>query len=282
MPFTVFSASAFRFQSCARAAAALGAFALLACSSGKKLTKEESCQEKWDKVALKIEKKKYVQLKEGLTEIINSCQGTAFMEDAVYHLAESHFHLKEWIEAESEYANFLREFPASKKYDEQVRYRLAEVAGEQVESPSRDQTKTLEAILAYETFIGEYPDSKRVDSANTELNQLKDKLVAKQMQIAHLYSRMNEPQAAAIYYKNLLKEFGLRINLREINLKLAECYIQLDQFDEAESYLSKFDGIAKDDPFREKVKQGYESLEKARNKLAQQKKEEQGKRQETM
>lgn len=284
MPFTDFNPTPSAFKACARLVAAFGAFALLACSSSKQLTKEESCQEKWDKAAPKIENKKYVQLKDGLSEIVNSCQGTVFMEDAVYHLAESHFHLKEWVEAESEYSNFLREFPASKKYDEQVRYRLAEVAGEQVESPSRDQTKTLEAILAYETFIGEYPDSKRVDSANAELNKLKDKLVAKQLQIARLYSRMDEPQAAAIYYKNLLKEFGARVNLREINLKLAECYIEMDQFDEAESYLSKFDGIAKDDPFREKVKKGYQDLEKARNKLAKQKKEEQeqSKRQETM
>lgn len=273
-----------RFRLAALALVALAAFGLTACSSSKKLTKDESCQEKWDKLKPKMEKKKYSHMKEGLTDMVTSCQGTAFAEEAVYQLAETHYHLEEWVEAESEYSNFLKDFPVSKKYGELARYRLADVAGKQVEIPARDQTKTLEAIAAYEAFIDEYPDSKRVDTANAELDKLRDKLVAKQMQIARLYSRMDEHQAAAIYYKNLLHEFGSRVNAREIGLKLAECYIRLGQFDEAESYLSKFDGIAKDDPFREKVKQAYAELEKARTKLARDKKEEQeqGKRQEPM
>jgi outer membrane protein assembly factor BamD len=266
------------------AMAALSAFALLACSSSKKLTKEESCQEKWDKVKPKFEKKRYVQAKELLSDLVTTCPGSPFTEEAMFDLGEAHYHLEEWEEAEQEYGSFLKDFPASKKYAEIVRYRLAQAAGKQTETPSRDQTKTLEAIIAYENFLNEYPEGPRADSAKADLDKLKDRLVEKQMMIARLYSRMGEPQAAAIYYKNLLKEFGGRVNEREISLKLAECYIEMLQFDEAETYLSKFDGIAKDDPFREKVKMAYQKLEKARTKLARQKKEEQelGKRQEAM
>lgn len=266
------------------ALAAFGAIAMIGCASSKKLTQEESCQEKWDKVRPKFEKKKYVQAKELLSELVTSCPGSVFTEDALFSLAESHFHLKEWEEAESEYTAFLKDFPESKKYGELARYRIAESAGKQVETPTRDQTKTLEAIIAYENFLDEYPDGKRADSAKAEVEKLRDLLVQKQMMIARLYLRMDEPQAAAIYYKNLIKEYGNRVNLREINLKLAECYIEMNQFDEAESYLSKFDGIAKDDPFKEKVKHAFQLLEKARIKVAQEKKEEQeqGKRQEAM
>lgn len=264
--------------------AAASAFALAACSSGKKLTKEESCQEKWDKVSPKLEKKRYFQSKELLTDLVTTCPGSPFTEEAMFNLGEAHFNLEEWEEAEQEYGSFLKDFPASKRYAETVRYRLAQAAGKQTESPSRDQTKTLEAIIAYENFLNEFPEGPRADSAKGELDKLRDKLVEKQMMIARLYLRMGEPQAAAIYYKNLIKEYGGRVNEREINLKLAECYIEMLQFDEAETYLSKFDGIAKDDPFREKVKAAFGKLEKARTKLARQKKEEQelGKRQEAM
>lgn len=266
------------------AVAALSTIALGACSSSKKLTKEESCQEKWDKVKPKFEKKRYVQSKELLTDLVTTCPGSPFTEEAMFNLGEAHFNLEEWEEAEQEYGSFLKDFPASKKYAETVRYRLAQASGKQTETPSRDQTKTLEAIIAYENFLNEYPEGARADSAKAELDKLKDKLVEKQMMIAHLYSRMGEPQAAAIYYKNMLKEFGGRVNEREINLKLAECYIGMLQFDEADAYLAKFDGIAKDDPFREKVKDAFRKLEKARTKLARQKQEEQelGKRQEAM
>lgn len=279
MPFSAFPSKNSLLPALAGLAALL---AFPACS--KKLTKEESCQEKWDKAAPKFAKKKYVQSKELLSEIVTSCPGSPFTEEALFDLAEAHFHLEEWEEAESEYRAFLKEFPASKRYAEQARYRIAQVTGSQVEPPSRDQSKTLEAIIAWEDYIGEYPDSPRADSAKAEMEKLKDVLAAKQMMIAKLYSRMDEPQAAAIYYKNLLKEFGGRVNEREVNLKLAECYIEMSQFDEAEAYLAKFDGIAKDDPFKEKVKKAYKNLEKARTKLAREKKEEQeqGKRQEAL
>ncbi|MDB5103589.1 MAG: outer rane assembly lipoprotein YfiO [Fibrobacteres bacterium] len=266
------------------ACAIAGAFALLACSSSKKLSLEESCQEKWDKARPKFEKKKYVQSKELLSELVTACPGSPFTEEAFFDLGEAHFNLQEWDEAESEYNSFLKDFPASKKYGELVRYRIAQSAGHQTEKPSRDQTKTLDAIIAYENFLNEYPDGTRADSARQEIEKLKDLLVEKQMMIARLYNRMGEPQAAAIYYKNLLKEYGSRVNQRDINLKLAECYTDMGQFDEAESYLAKFDGIAKDDPFRDKVKKAFSKLEKARTKLARDKKEEQeqGKRQEAM
>jgi outer membrane protein assembly factor BamD len=264
--------------------AILATLALTGCFGHKKLSQEASCQEKWDKVKVKFDKKKYSEVKEPLSELISSCPGSLFTEEALFDLAESHFHLEEWIEAETEYSSFLKDFPNSKKYAELARWRLAEVSANQVEPPNRDQTKTLEAIASYETFLDEYPESVHADTAKIQMEKLKDQLVTKQMQIAHLYNRMDEPQAAAIYYKNMLKEFGTRVNQREISLKLAQCYIDMNQFDEAEIYLSKFDGIAKDDPFRVQVSKTFENLAKARSKIDKERKEEQeqSKRQEPM
>ncbi len=288
MPFSVDSATTKNRtpgrKFIALALTAYGAFALLGCSSSKKLTQEQSCQERWEKAKPKFDKQKFTQAKELLSELVTSCPGSAFTEEAMFDLGESHYGLKEWEEAEQEYSSFLKDFPASKRFGELAHYRSAEVAGNQVEIPSRDQTKTVDAITAYENFLDEYPEGARADSAKTQLNKLRDLLAEKQMQIAHLYMRMGEPLAAAIYYKNLLKEYGTRVNQRDINLKLAHCYIELAQFEEAETYLGKFDGIAKDDPFKDQVKQAYKDLDKARTKLAREKKEEQeqGKRQEAM
>ncbi len=258
--------------------------ALTGCFGHKKLTQEASCQEKWDKIKVKFDKKRYADVKEPLAELVSSCPGSIFTEEALFDLGEVHFRLEEWIEAETEFGSFLKDFPASKKYTELVRWRMAEAASKQVEPPNRDQTKTLEAIQSYETFLDEYSDSKYADTAKTQLDKLKDQLVTKQMQIAHLYRRMDEPLAAVIYYKNMLKVFGTRVNQRDVNLNLAECYIELNQFDEAEVFLAKFDGIAKDDPFRDKIKKAYEDLSKARRAVDREKKEEKDlvKRQEPM
>lgn len=258
--------------------------AFLTGCAGKKLTQEESCQVRWEKLHAKFEKKRFTEIREPYGDLISSCPGSPFTEQAAFELGEIQYRLEDWMEAESEYAAFLKDFPSSRRFGEEAHYRMARSAANQVGIPSRDQSKTVEAIRTFGQFLDEYPESRFADTAKTEIERLTGKLIAKQLQIARLYQRMDEPQAAAIYYKNILKEYSGGVDLREINLKLAECYIELKQFDEAEAYLAKFDGIAKDDPFKEKVKQAHLSLEKARNRLAKEKMEEQeqGKRQEAL
>jgi outer membrane protein assembly factor BamD len=264
--------------------AAFAAFLSAGCSSSGKLTKEEGCQARWTKLHGKYEKRRFNEVRDLYADLITSCPGSEFTEQASFELGEIHYGLGDWMEAETEFATFLREFPMSRKYGELARYRLAMSAAKQVGIPQRDQSKTVEAISHLEQFLDEYPDSPRADTAKTEIENLMSKLVAKQLQIAKLYERMDEPQAAAIYYKHILKEYSGRVDLRDINLKLAKCYIEMKQFDESENYLSKFDGIAEDDPFKAKVKEAYQMLEKARGQFAREKQEEQeqGKRQEPL
>jgi outer membrane assembly lipoprotein YfiO len=256
--------------------------ALSGCS--KHLTKEENCQARWDKLHGKYEKGKYNEARDLYKDMVAACQGSPFSEQAAFELGEIQYKLGDYMEAESEYAGFLKDYPASRRFRELATYRLAMSEAKQVGIPQRDQSKTIEALGEFDRFLDEYPDSKYADTAKQEVEKLMGKLVSKQLQIARLYERMHEPQAAAIYYKHILKEYPGRADLRDINLKLARCYVRMHQFDEAEAFLAKFDGIAADDPFKDKVKDVYEELEKTRNRVAKQKKEEQeqSKRQEPM
>jgi outer membrane assembly lipoprotein YfiO len=258
---------------------------LLGGCAGKKLSEEESCKARWEKLHAKFEKKRYNEIRDQYGDLLTSCSGYEFTEQAAFELGEIQYNLGDWLEAESEFAGFLKDYPASRRFGETASYRLAMASAKQVGIPQRDQSKTVEALARLEQFLDEYPDSKRADTARQEVENLTNKLVAKQLQIARLYERMDEPQAAAIYYKNILKDYSGRVDLRDINLKLALCYVELRQFDEAETYLAKFDGLAKDDPFKERVRKAYQSLEKAKSELAREKKEEQqemGRRQETL
>lgn len=248
------------------------------------MTAAEDCQARFNKLHSKFEKKKYQDAKEGYSELLTSCPGSTFSEQGLFEEAEAYYHLKDWSGAESDYATFFKEYPTSRRFGEEAHYHYALSLSRQVEIPARDQGKTTEAISAFESFMDEYPESKYADSCKPQIDDLRNHLVEKQLQIAHLYSRMDEPQAAAIYYKEILRQYGALVNQRDINLKLADCYVEMNQFDEAETYLVKFDGIAADDPFKAQVKLVYQKMEKARAKLAREKKEEQeqGKRQEAM
>lgn len=50
--------------------AAFALFALPGCSSHKKLSQEESCQERWEKIKTKFDKKKYVEVKEDRKSVV--------------------------------------------------------------------------------------------------------------------------------------------------------------------------------------------------------------------
>ena len=250
-----------------------GALFFSGCSAKPKNLAAD-CKDSFEKYHAKFEKKKYSAAKDGYDEFVTSCAGTEFAEEAYFELGESHFALKDWMEAEQEYESFLKEYPSSKRYDETVRYKLAVSMSRQTQIPQRDQSKTLDAIHEFETYLAQYPDSPRADSAKLEVEKLRDLLADRDTRVAKLYTRMDEPLAAAIYYKHILKEYGDRVPRRDITLKLAECYIELEQFVEAENQLTQFDGVAKDDPFREKVKLVQRKLEKAQVRYARQKKEE--------
>ncbi|HEX2612013.1 MAG TPA: outer membrane protein assembly factor BamD [Fibrobacteria bacterium] len=257
------------------AVCSLAGLVLLAGCSKKPKDLKGDCRERFEKLHGRYEKGRYAYAKEGYGDFVVTCAGTEHVEQAQFELGDSHFRLKEWMEAEQEFSAFLRDYPTSRRYAETARWLLARSMAKQVQIPQRDQTKTLEAIREMETFIAEFPDAAEADSARTELTALSQRLADRDMLVARLYSRMDEPLAAVIYYKYLLTEYGDRVPRRDINLKLAECYIKLDQFPEAENVLVQFDGVAQDDPFAKKIAATRAHLEKAKAKYERRKGKEQ-------
>lgn len=251
-----------------------GLLALAGCSSKPKDLKGD-CRERFEKIHDRYTNGKYAAAKQGYGDFLVTCTGTEHVEQAHFELGHSHMNLKEWAEAELEFAAFLRDYPTSRRYAETARWLLARSMAKQVQIPQRDQTKTLEAMREMETFLAEFPDSPKADSAYSELDRLGQLLADRDMIVARLYRRMNEPLAAAIYYKHLLSEYGDRVPRREINLHLAESYIALGQFPEAENILVQFDGVAEDDPLARKIEKTRKNLKKAQEKQERQRRKEQ-------
>lgn len=244
------------------------------CSSKPKDLKGD-CRERFEKLHDRYTKGKYSYAKQGYSDFMVTCAGTEHVEQAHFELGDSHVNLKEWAEAELELSAFLRDYPTSRRYSETARWLLARSMSKQVQIPQRDQTKTLDAMREMETFIAEFPESPKNDSARNELERLGQLLADRDMLVARLYRRMDEPLAAAIYYKHLLATYGDRVPRRDINLYLVDSYTELGQFPEAENILVQFDGVAQDDPFTKKIAMARAKLEKAKAKHEKQKLKEQ-------
>ncbi len=257
------------------AVALLSVLVLAGCSKGTKLTHEQSCAERYGKLNQDFEKGRYEKVRLPLDDLISDCPGQTFVEKALFQLAESYYQIKDWSGAETEFRGFLREFSNSRDFGEKARFRLAEALANQVRIPQRDQTTTKDAIQSFERFLSDYPDSEFAGKARDEIKRLKEQLAAKEMQIARLYRRMGEPQAAAIYYKNLLKDYGGLIDKKDVIVKLVQCYIELAQFETAESYLSELQQAeGEGETADERIAKTRKELEEAKQEYARNRKDE--------
>jgi outer membrane protein assembly factor BamD len=236
------------------------------CTGKGELTHEESCHKRFEKLHTKYLDGKYSFIRESLSDLLATCSGSGFIEQALYELAESHFHLREWIEAKAEYANLLRDFPHS-DYAEKSHYRKAECSMKMILSPDRDQAQTDEAIEDFELFLTNFPNSTLADSAKQKIFSLFTRKARKDIQIASLYMKMDEYQAAAIYLKGVLEKFPNYTNQSQVRLSLAKCYLSLNQFDEAEIHLKELQSPNSDKMDKSKVDKLKKLLQQKRNKM---------------
>ncbi len=243
----------------------LSSLFLWGCSSSSKLTHEDSCNQKFDKLHKSFLDKKYSAIREPLLDLVSTCNGSKFIEQALFELAESHYHLKEWYEAQLEYSNLLQNYPAS-KYAESAQYKLAQCSSEQIYSVNRDQAKTTAAIQDFELFLLNHPESAKADSARMRISFLRKRLLQKDLNIASLYLKMHEPQATAIYLKSIIENYPNEIDTKDIYVRLVRCYVRLNQFEQADSYLAKLTQVDNNDPFYPKIKSLQNEINKAKDK----------------
>lgn len=212
---------------------------LLSCSSAPSSEDRTAvCRSKFERSQARFQKGEYWQIKDDLDEILTTCQGTGFAEESQFMLAESHFRLKEWIEARGEYTSFVINFPSS-PYAETAGYRRAVSSFNMSYSDSRDESNSLAALKDFENFRSDYPSSPLLDSVSLYLDSLQDRQAEREFLIARLYWRMNEPQAAVIYLKEFLEAYPKNKRWNESILLLIDCYTKLEQFDLATLYLER-------------------------------------------
>ncbi|HSQ41101.1 MAG TPA: outer membrane protein assembly factor BamD [Fibrobacteraceae bacterium] len=214
----------------------LGILLLASCSSAPPKDPLSLCGGKFDKLEQLFQKGKYSSVVDPAEDILNTCHGTGYMEQTQFMLAESYFHMEDWIEARGEYTTFVMNFPSS-PYAETAEFRKALSSYNMSYNDMRDESPTGTAVRDFEDFVADYPSSALLDSANRYQDSLADRLAEKEFQIAKLYWRMGHPLASAMYLKTFLSNYPHSSRQYEGQLMLIDCYIKLEQFDPAQTYL---------------------------------------------
>lgn len=234
---------------------------IAACSDYQKLIKSNDYGEKYDMAVLYYNQGDYYRALQLFETVLPFYRGSEKAEDLSYYYAWCHFHQGDYILASYYFKRFTKSFPTS-RYAEECQFQSAYCKF--LESPvySLDQTNTLEAINELQLFIDMYPNSERVEECNQLIDNLRGKLERKAFEIASLYLKMENYNAAITAFNNLLKDFPGSSYKEEILYSLAKAHYlyaenSIDEKKEErhQSALEAYDAFVTTYPDSEYIKQ---------------------------
>lgn len=139
-------------------------------------------------------------------QLINFYQGTEKAEKMQFYYAYCYYHQKDNVLASYYFKRFVNTYPRS-EHAEEAMFMNSYCYFLDSPTSSLDQTNTYTAIKELQLFINLYPNSERVEEANGLIDQLRAKLQRKDLDIASLYLKMRQYEAAIYSYKNVLKDY---------------------------------------------------------------------------
>ncbi len=207
------------------------------CSRPLNFSEGTPCSVRLEMISREFERERYVDVREPLNKYAITCASQDKLDYAYYLLAESYYLLEDWSLAELEYQSLLDNFPNT-KYREEVTYKKAQSLFNQKLSWDRDQEIVYFSLQANQFFLAEYPASDYVLKVRNNILELRKILAKRVLEIARIYQHFGKNLSAIVYYKSYLEEFIDLADEAKIYYNIAQCYVEIQQFTQAEEYLS--------------------------------------------
>lgn len=181
-------------------------------------------------------------------DLFDACQayyvGDAREDSIAFFSARSKFKNRDYADATTQLDEFRRKFGRS-TFVEDAEAMLAMCHYYLAPDPTRDQTITGEAIVAFAEFIERYPNSKRVEAFSNLITELTERLKKKAFLNAYTYFKIQRYKSAVVALRNALKLYPETPHREEIlyliavsNYRLASNSIEEKQ---GERYLNVLD-----------------------------------------
>lgn len=184
----------------------LVALGFSSCSKFVKVQKSRDYEYKLRMAEKYYLKKDYNHAQQLYEELFPIYKGDPKFEDIFYKYAYCSFYLKDWLQAENLFKQFVEVFPTSAKAEE-MEYMRAFTYYSQSPKAELDQTNTTKAMGLMQTFINTHPGSARIKDATEIIDKFRAKLEVKQYKGAELYYNLGHYRAAAISFASLMNEF---------------------------------------------------------------------------
>ncbi|MBI2729650.1 MAG: outer membrane protein assembly factor BamD [Sphingobacteriales bacterium] len=200
-------------------------FILVGCSRYNKVFKSKDPEYKLRMAEQYFANKKYNVAQQLYEDLFTYFKGDPRYEDMIYKYAYCFYNQNDYLSAENYFKNFLEIFPKSSKAEE-VDYMRCYSFYKQSPKPDLDQSNTVKAIGAMQTFIANHPGSARIADANKVIDICRGKLEIKALKASTLYYNLGQYKAAAISFTNLINDYPDSPKGDEYKLMVVRAYYQ--------------------------------------------------------
>jgi outer membrane protein assembly factor BamD len=121
-----------------------------------------------------------------LSELVTMQKGRENAQESLYMLAMAEYCDGDYESASATFKKYFQSYPKG-DFAEQASFYVGQSLYESMPDPRLDQSSTIGAINAYQSFMDYYPDSPLRDEAQKKLFILQDNLVMKEYLSAELY-----------------------------------------------------------------------------------------------
>jgi len=176
------------------------------CGDFQKIQKSSDVNLKLTKANEYYDKHQYQRANELYGGLLGVMKNTRNYEQLYYRYSYSFFYMREYLEASYHFKNFVDYFPNSKDAEE-CEYMHGVSLFKYSPKYALDQTNTIKAEEALQSFINVHPKSKFVSEANGYIAQCDVKLETKASDAAKLYFNISQFKAASIAYRSVMHNY---------------------------------------------------------------------------
>ncbi|WP_205514230.1 outer membrane protein assembly factor BamD [Longitalea arenae] len=199
------------------------AISVASCSRFSKVQKSTDYDYKLRMAEKYYVAKKYHYAQQLYEELFPLMKGQPQFEDLFYKYAYCSYYLRDWLQAENLFKQFVEVFPNSPKAEE-MEFMRAYTYYRQSPKPELDQTNTQKTIGLMQTFINTHPNSPKNKEAAEIMDKCRAKLETKEFASATLYYNMGHYRAAAIAFTSLMNDFPDSQKSDEYKLQVIKAY----------------------------------------------------------
>lgn len=209
---------------------------LLFSNCGTYIVSDDTSVNKIDFVKKLIEDEKYSRAIDELNYILFNDPLSEYSGLAQFYIAECYFYLNDFNQSIIEYNKYLTRNDAIDKLIKKSQFMLCKCYFNISLEYNKDQSDTYIAIEKLQYFIEKESMKEYIEDIEIMILDLRTKLAKKDFYTAKLYIKLEEFDAAIIYYDNIINDYydTKYVNSALANVALLYC---IDNIDKAEVYL---------------------------------------------